>query len=210
MKELSVKQTQKMITYIAENMIEQETLLCELDGKIGDGDHGIGIARGFQAVTQEMKNDFSTINEVFQQSGFALMNSMGGASGIIFSSLFLGCLGESKQETELDISVLKRYFRNGLERIKQKGGASLGDKTMLDAFEPAVLSIEANEQKELADVVQKAAKAAQAGVEATKNYAAKFGRAKFLGERSIGFCDAGAMSVALIFRFAAEYLEKEG
>ena len=210
MKELSIKQTQHMLKYIADHMIEQEVLLCELDGKIGDGDHGIGIARGFQAVSEEMLKDFFTINELFQQAGFALMNSMGGASGIIFSSIFLGALSDTKQETELNISVLQRYFRNGLERIKQKGGAELGDKTMLDAFEPAVISIEGNKQEELNEVFRKAALAAQLGVEATKNYAAKFGRAKFLGERSIGHCDAGAKSVALIFGFASEYLEKEG
>lgn len=209
MKELSIKQTQEMLKYIAVHMIEQETLLCELDGKIGDGDHGIGIARGFQAISQEMEKDFSSINELFQQAGFALMNSMGGASGIIFSSIFLGGLGNSEQETALDLLIVQQYFRNGLERIKQKGGASLGDKTMLDAFEPAILSIEASDKEELDKVFQQAAQAAQEGVEATKNYVAKFGRAKFLGERSIGHCDAGAMSVALIFRFAADYLERE-
>lgn len=209
MKILSVGETQQLLIFIARQMVDKEDYLCELDGKIGDADHGIGIARGFQAVEAAMENQFLTINEVFSQAGFALMNAMGGASGIIFSSMFLGALADPKEEQELTVGLLKRYLKNGLIRIKEKGGASIGDKTMLDAFEPAVEKVQDYDGTDLYEVTLLAAKAAEEGAEKTKQYIAKFGRAKFLGERAVGFYDAGAVSVAFIFRFATTYLENK-
>lgn len=204
---LSVNQTEEMITYIAENMIKKEAELCELDGKIGDGDHGIGIARGFRSVLAEMDNTHDDVKEVFANAGFEMMNSMGGASGIVFSSIFLGSMTESPADS-LTVSNLKSYLESGLARVKKKGGAQLGDKTMIDAFEPAVEQLKSYTGEDLLEAFSILAKAADQGAENTKNYVAKFGRAKFLGERSLGSIDAGAVSVSLIFKFGNEYLLK--
>ncbi|MGX2945598.1 dihydroxyacetone kinase subunit DhaL [Enterococcus alishanensis] len=204
---LSVNQTEEMITYIAENMIKKEAELCELDGKIGDGDHGIGIARGFRSVLAEMDNTHDDVKAVFANAGFEMMNSMGGASGIVFSSIFLGAMTESPVDS-LTVSNLKNYLENGLARVKKKGGAQWGDKTMIDAFEPAVEQLKSYTGEDLVEAFSILAKAADQGAENTRNYVAKFGRAKFLGERSLGSVDAGAVSVSLIFKFGNEYLLK--
>lgn len=205
MKELSLAETKGLLSYIAEQMIEKESYLCELDGKIGDGDHGIGIARGFQSVLSEMEKEQDNVQTLFTNAGMAMMNSMGGASGIIFSAMFLGAMTEDSSE-QLTVVNLKRYLANGLVRIKQKGGAKLGDKTMIDAFEPAVAALNSYEEEDLTIAFERMRLAAKDGVEKTKEYAAAFGRAKFLGERSLGFCDAGATSVYLIFNYGHEYL----
>lgn len=208
MNKLSVSQTEAMIAFIAKNMIAKEAELCELDGKIGDGDHGIGIARGFQSVLEELKNSHADVQSVFANVGFEMMNSMGGASGIVFSSIFLGAMTEPAS-AELTVSVLKTYLANGLARVKKKGGAQLGDKTMIDAFEPAVEKLNDYSGDDLVEAFSLLATAASQGAEATKNYVAKFGRAKFLGDRSLGSVDAGAVSVSLIFKFGYDYLQEE-
>lgn len=205
MKELSLAETKGLLSYIAEQMIEKESYLCELDGKIGDGDHGIGITRGFQSVLSEMEKEQDNVQTLFTNAGMAMMNSMGGASGIIFSAMFLGAMTEDAAE-QLTVVNLKRYLANGLVRIKQKGGAKLGDKTMIDAFEPAVAALNSYAEEDLTIAFERMRLAAKDGVEKTKEYAAAFGRAKFLGERSLGFCDAGATSVYLIFNYGHEYL----
>lgn len=205
MKELSVTETKELLCYIAEQMIEKESYLCELDGKIGDGDHGIGIARGFQSVLTELENDHENVKDVFTNAGMAMMNSMGGASGIIFSAMFLGAMTEAADE-QLTVASLKAYLNNGLARIKQKGGAKLGDKTMIDAFEPAVDALNAYDGESLTIAFQLMQQEAEAGAEKTKAYVAAFGRAKFLGERALGFSDAGATSVSLIFTYGNEHL----
>lgn len=207
MNELSLTETKQLISYIAKKMTEQENFLCELDGKIGDGDHGIGIARGFQSVLKEMENDHEHVTEVFTNAGMAMMNSMGGASGIIFSAIFLGALSEDAA-SQLTVANLRAYMNNGLARIKKKGGAKLGDKTMIDAFEPAVEALNDYEGENLKTAFQLMKQEADAGVDKTKDYVAAFGRAKFLGERSLGFCDAGATSVSLIFTYGYDYLAR--
>lgn len=205
MKKLSVAGTKGLLTHISEQMIEKESYLCELDGKIGDGDHGIGIARGFRSVLIELENEHTNVKDVFTNAGMAMMNSMGGASGIIFSAMFLGAMKEDA-DVQLTVTNLKKYLTNGLERIKQKGGAKLGDKTMIDAFEPAVDALNAYEGDSLITAFRLMQQEAETGAEKTKDYVAAFGRAKFLGERSLGFCDAGATSVSLIFMYGNDYL----
>ena len=98
-------------------------------------------------------------------------------------------------------------MRASLDAVKHRGKAQLGDKTMVDALEPAVLALERQACAELEESLKAAALAAEEGVEKTKDYVAKFGRAKFLGERTLGYEDAGAVSVRVIFQTMKEYAE---
>lgn len=206
MDHLSVDDTQKMFIYVSNQLIESKERLCEIDGKIGDGDHGFGIERGFLAVKEKLScHSYETINQIFKDIGMVMLRSMGGASGVIFSSMFLG--GSSLPVVEkLDTESLALFMREGLEKVKAQGKAKLGDKTMVDAYEPAVIALEENKLSGLEAALKQALLAAEDGVNNTKQYQAKYGRAKFLFERSIGEQDAGATTVSLIFKAMHDYI----
>lgn len=216
---MNIQQTKEMVLAVCDAVIENKPLLTEVDGKIGDGDHGIGMALGMGKVKERLlAKDFQSVNEVFQETGMTMLESMGGASGVIFSALFFGGLKGLEKTDRLDGEFLTKMFRGALETIKKRGKAQPGDKTMVDALEPAVTAMEAARENWagtekrgdyfLTELLKIAAEAADCGVEKTKQYVAKFGRAKSLMERSVGYQDAGATSVAIIFHAMAEYTEK--
>lgn len=204
---LNAKEAKEMLLYIADKVIEQKPFLTDIDSAIGDGDHGIGMAGGMQKAKDKlMKQDFEDVYEVFLTAGKAMLMSMGGASGVIFGSLYMaGAKGE--QGTELTAESLAKMERKSLEAIKERGKASVGDKTMIDALEPAVIAMESTANQGLYEMLKAAEQAAAQGVEDSKEYIAKFGRAKSLMERAIGHQDAGATSVWLIFQGMREYVE---
>lgn len=198
MKKLTPRSCRDMMLAVSDKIISSENLLNEIDGATGDADHGVGMARGFTAVKDMLsKLEPQDINDVFKRCGMAMLSSMGGASGVIFSTLFMGGAMGAPSISEMDGSALAAFFSRALESIKKRGGADVGGKTMIDALAPAVSAmLEAGEDLELA--LQKGAEAAAGGFEATKSMVASFGRAKALGERSLGHGDAGAKSVELI------------
>ena len=136
-----------------------------------------------------------------------MLNSMGGASGVIFGSMFLSGIKGMDPLTELTAGNFAVIMRNSLEAIKTRGEAKVGDKTMVDAFEPAVIAMENGNQDDLAQMLADASEAARQGMENTKNYTAKFGRAKSLMERAIGYQDAGATSVSILFKAMYDYVK---
>lgn len=208
-KTLSVEQTTDMIIRACDAIVENKPYLTEVDSKIGDGDHGIGMAGGMEKAKAalEGKRPLADINSVFKLTGMTMLNSMGGASGVIFGSMFLGGIKNMETLTELDGDNLAKVLRGSLEAIKTRGGANLGDKTMIDALEPAVVALENGAKEDLVQLLFEAKAAAYQGVENTKNCIAKFGRAKSLLERAIGYQDAGATSVAIIFEAMYEYVK---
>lgn len=209
MKALTVDQTTDMIINVCNIIIENKPYLTEVDSKIGDGDHGIGMSGGMEKAKDALnqKRPFSDINSIFYTTGMAMLNSMGGASGVIFGTLFLGGVKNLEPVNELDGNLLTGIMRKSLEAIKDRGKAQLGDKTMIDALEPAVIALEKGNKEDLVQLLSDAKDAAWQGVENTKSYVAKFGRAKSLLERAIGFQDAGATSVALIFDGMYKYVQ---
>lgn len=212
MEKLSIEQAKEMLIYVADRIIENKPYLTEIDSAIGDGDHGIGMAGGMQKAKAklEAQESFDSVYDVFAMAGKAMLMSMGGASGVIFGSLYLAGAKGMEPGTELTAEDLAAMERKSLEAIKERGKASIGDKTMVDALEPAVEAMEAASHKGLLEMLKEAEKAAYQGVENTKGQLAKYGRAKSLLERAIGHQDAGATSVAIIFRSMREFVEKEG
>lgn len=207
MKTLSIAQTKDMLYRIADTVIANVPLLTEVDSVIGDGDHGVGMGGGMEKAKealQKLENP-SDINSLYKNMGMAMLNSMGGASGVIFGTMFLGGVKGAATMTELDCATMREMSRKSLDSIKQRGQAQVGDKTMVDAYEPAVLAMEAYEGDDLTEMLTLAAQAAKQGVENTKNCIAKFGRARYLGERAIGHQDAGATSVAIIFEAMRDF-----
>ncbi|MFD1388275.1 dihydroxyacetone kinase subunit DhaL [Oceanobacillus oncorhynchi subsp. oncorhynchi] len=210
-KKLDAAQTKAMILYAGEKIRENKPLLTKVDSAIGDGDHGIGMSVGFEKVEENLKNqEFTTVNDIFKTTGMSMVQSMGGASGVIFGTMFLGGVKDLDSKSELDVPVLSEIFSASLEAIKQRGKASLGDKTMIDALEPAVngLKESVTDSATLLEALKKAEENAADGVENSKNYIAKFGRAKSLGERALGNQDAGATSVWIVFKSMREWVEQ--
>lgn len=208
---LTAEDAREMLMYIADKVIDKKPYLTEIDSAIGDGDHGIGMAGGMQKAKTKLENLDSKGNvyAVFETAGKAMLMSMGGASGVIFGSLYLAGAKGVDAKTELTSADLAAMERKSLEAIKERGKAEVGDKTMVDALEPAVRAMEANKDKPLLEMLKAAEEAARQGVEDTKGYVAKFGRAKSLMERAIGHQDAGATSVWLILQGMREFVENQ-
>jgi dihydroxyacetone kinase phosphoprotein-dependent L subunit len=210
---ITASQVKDMFLYVGEKVVESKPLLTKIDSAIGDGDHGIGMSVGFTKAEENLKaNEFTTVNDVFKTIGMSMISSMGGASGIIFGTMFVGGIRGLEPKNSLDLHLLASIYDKALEAIKVRGKADLGDKTMIDAFQPAVeaLKVSAAEGGSLVEGLKKAEVAALQGVENTKDYVAKFGRAKSLGERAIGHQDAGATTVSIILRSMKEWLEGQG
>lgn len=208
---INIQNAKGMLIYIADKIIGQKPYLTEIDSAIGDGDHGIGMAGGMQKAKDKLNKQetFESVYDVFAIAGKAMLMSMGGASGVIFGSLYLSGAKGMEAKPELTASDLAAMERKSLEAIKERGKAQVGDKTMVDALEPAVIAMEENAEKGLFEMLKAAEAAAAEGLENTKGYTAKFGRAKSLMERAVGHQDAGATSVYLIFQGMREYVESK-
>ncbi|MCF2679850.1 dihydroxyacetone kinase subunit L [Faecalicatena contorta] len=207
--ELSAEDARNMLLYIADKVIAKKPYLTEIDSAIGDGDHGIGMAGGMQKAKKKLLKMQGVENayEVFETAGQAMLMSMGGASGVIFGSLYLAGAKGMDPKAVITAEDLAKMERKSLTAIQKRGKAEVGDKTMVDALAPAVDALEANCDKSLLEMLKAAEEGARQGMENTKNYVAKFGRAKSLLERAIGHQDAGATSVWLIFQGMREFVE---
>jgi phosphoenolpyruvate---glycerone phosphotransferase subunit DhaL len=187
---------------------EHAAELTRLDSAIGDGDHGTNMNRGLKAAVQRLDGlegdqDFGS---VFKAVGMALIGKVGGASGPLYGSLFLGMAKELGDATEVEDERLAAALRAGYDSVVTRGKAQLEDKTMLDAWHPALESLDAAlaEGKELGPALDEAAAAAEAGMKATIPMIARKGRASYLGERSRDHQDPGATSTQLILQTLAD------
>lgn len=207
--ELNAADARNMLIYIADKIIAKKPYLTEIDSAIGDGDHGIGMAGGMQKARKKLlkMEEEENVYAVFEAAGKAMLLSMGGASGVIFGSLYLAGAKGMEASGALTAKDLAEMERKSLAAIQERGKAEVGDKTMVDALVPAVAAMEENYGKGLLAMLQAAEEAAAKGVEDTKKYQARFGRAKSLMERAIGYQDAGATSVWLILQGMREFVE---
>jgi len=207
--ELCAEDARNMLLYVADKIIANKPYLTDVDSAIGDGDHGIGMAGGMQKAKKKLLQMAGEENAyaLFEAAGKAMLLSMGGASGVIFGSLYLAGAKDVDAKASLCAEDIAKMERKSLVAIQERGKAQLGDKTMVDALIPAVEAMEANYDKGLLEMLKAAEAAAAQGVEDTKKYLAKFGRAKSLMERAIGYQDAGATSVWLIFQGMREFVE---
>ncbi len=195
-----------MLLYLCQQMIGYTDTLTQADKAIGDGDHGIGMARGFEAVRQKLEaGSFAALDELFKTAGMTLITSIGGASGVVFGTWFRDGAKSLAGVTALDSRVLSAWLVDGLAAVKERGKAEPGDKTMVDALEPAAVRSSRVASAPLDEALAAVTEAARAGMEATKDMIASGGRAKTLGERSRGYPDPGAVSTYLILKSMWEY-----
>jgi dihydroxyacetone kinase phosphoprotein-dependent L subunit len=200
MNSMNCEQVRQMLLATADRIIRNEPYLTRIDSAIGDGDHGLGMKNGMIAAKKylEMQKGESNVYSLYTGMADAMQKAMGGASGMIFSTLFAGNAAEKEPSSKITPAELASQIREGLEAIKKLGHAEVGDKTMVDALEPAVMAMQENTGS-FEEMFRAGEATAKAGMEKTKEYIARFGRAKSLGERSIGHQDAGATSTWLIF-----------
>jgi dihydroxyacetone kinase-like protein len=182
--------------------------LNTLDREIGDGDHGENMDRGFQAILPKLDalTDAATPAELLKTLAATLISTVGGAAGPLYGTAYLKAAGAVTGATELDGAAVVALLTAGRDGIVLRGKAETGDKTMIDAWTPAVdAAIEAEAAGATPDLIlAAAADAAEAGAVATEPLVARKGRASYLGERAIGHRDPGATSTALILRCAAD------
>lgn len=205
---LDLSDTIEMVKQVALSIIDSEPYLTDADRNLGDGDHGLGMERGMKAVIEKIESSsFNQISDVFKSAGMAMMSSMGGASGALFGTLFRNGGKALDGEETLNSEGLKNFLNAANDGVKLRGGASPGDKTMIDALEPAAREASENSLP-LYELISLVSQAADRGKEESKDMIATMGRAKTLGERSLGHPDAGACSVAIILKSMSEFINQ--
>lgn len=188
-----------MFSAAAKAIAENEIFLCKLDAVCGDGDHGTAAKGAMNAAASAFENaEGKSLKDALFSAGCAALSNSNGSTSTLFGSLFMGMSeGLSDAEKEVDATLLAKIFKSALASLRTNTKADIGDKTLMDSLIPAVEALDG--KNSVADALEAASAAARNGAENTKNLQAKFGRAKNLGEKSIGSQDAGASSIAMIF-----------
>lgn len=196
---MDVKQTKLMIKAIADSISKNQEWLTELDAAIGDGDHGVNLARGFNNAYRRISEN-SLPYEIFRDVAMMLMSEVGGSSGPLFGSFFVKMAMKFRNLESVSPELFGEAFSDGVNGVISLGKASPGDKTMLDALVPACEAFKSALLKEsnMVYALTEAHKAAKQGAEDTVPLIAKRGRASFLGEKTKGHKDPGAASSALM------------
>ncbi len=199
---LNVNNIISLVEKMSDIIIENEVYFCELDSVAGDGDFGMSVAKGFKQLKQDW-NELSKddIGAFLKDCGMVITEYCGGASGPIWGSAFRSAAKYAAGKKELNLSELAQMLQNAVDGIQKRGGAKLGDKTLLDALIPTVESLKnsAEAGEEMLAAMKKGAQAAVDGAEKTKEMVASKGRASYVGERSINYPDAGAVAIGVIF-----------
>jgi len=186
---------------------ENRQRLTEMDQAVGDGDFGISLDRGFTAVQAELSaNPPADLPSAFKNVATVLIKTMGGSSGPLLGTFFLRAGATCAGKSELAAADVVALFQAGVEGLQQRGKAERGDKTMMDAWLPAVDAMRGAVEAGggLAEVLDRGAAAAEAGAQATVAMQARKGRGSYLGERSVGHPDPGAIAVHLLLKAAAD------
>lgn len=201
--------TEKLISAIrkiAAKIEAEKAFLTELDNVIGDGDHGINLARGFAAVEEKLGGlADKEPGDVLKTVGMTLVSTVGGASGPLYGTGFMKMGTALKGKGDITVPDFLEGLQAAIEGIMQRGRSTKGEKTMLDAMIPAKAAIEAKwaEATDAKAAFDAGVAAAWEGVEFTKTIAATKGRASYLGERSIGHQDPGATSFTMLLEIVA-------
>ena len=199
---IGIEDIGRMIRSAADKIRANRDELSKLDSAIGDGDHGTTIARAMTIAEKHIEeSDKKDLKGLLKDVGWGVMGVDGGATGPLLGSFLMGLSNGIGEENEIDSTSMAAMFEAGLAGVRRQSKAQVGDKTMMDALLPAIdairQSIDAG--KSIKQALQNASEAAEKGAVSTKEFKARFGRARNLGDRTIGFQDPGATSIALIF-----------
>ncbi len=201
---LDVEQLRKVLADMSQAIYDARDELSEADRETGDGDHGSGMARGFSAARDAvLAADLNTVGDAFKAVGMAVLSTSGGASGAVFGTMFRAPAKVLTGDV-LDGESYATALEASAEQVAKRGKAERGHKTMLDALIPAAEAARAVAGEDLSVVARAAAVAAEEGSAATKDMIATIGKAKSLGERSIGYRDPGSISVSIMLKSIAD------
>ncbi len=199
-------------------IVDNAVYFAQLDSVVGDGDFGYSLRNGWEVVLSDYDTfDRTSAGTILKKIGLTLAAKVGGVSGPIWGTAFLRAGAAAGDKTELTPDDVIAILRAAIVGIMARGGASLGEKTLLDALVPATDSLEASfadpasRQDHGVEAIQKAADVATKAAEETKGMLAMRGRAAYTGERSIGSVDAGATAIGIILQaIATAWREKHG
>jgi dihydroxyacetone kinase-like protein len=204
---LDAASARAMLIAVSRTMIDNTDVLTDADLAIGDGDHGVGMQRGFEAARSALEADESdSVEAAFKAAGTAILSRTGGAAGAVFGTLFRAGAKAFAQENKIDAASFANFLQESLAAVMKRGGATEGQKTMVDALAPAARAARDKSDSGLKAATAAAYDAALAGVEATRGMIATTGKARSLAERSLGHPDPGAISVSLILRAIRDYV----
>ncbi len=209
---LRAPDVKQILVEITTRVMQAKDELNNMDSACGDGDFGTSMWISFSNARKQIdelpSNDVGTM---LLTAGQAILSSAGGAAGPVFGSFFIEAGKVAKEKDELDVADLARMFDASLNRIKRQGGAKVGDKTVVDTLEPAVNALKEDVAKNvgLSESLRNAASASRTGCESTKGIVARHGKARYLGEQTLGYVDPGAHVMAIIFEAFAKSQKTE-
>lgn len=194
-----------IILSVADRIIENRAYLSEIDGKIGDGDHGVNMAKGFGMAAERIRGNDVSLATALDTLGAVLMTEIGGSMGPLYGVMFTQFAETIEKSPSIDAKTFSAMLTSGLDGVQAIGAAKVGDKTLLDTLVPAIEAFNsANaDGKPFPEALDALVVAAEKGRDGTRDLVAKIGRASRLGERSLGVLDAGATSCALILKALA-------
>jgi dihydroxyacetone kinase-like protein len=201
--------TRDMLVAVSTALIDQTDILTDADLAIGDGDHGIGMRRGFEAALAALKDaEPESAEAALKATGTAILSNTGGAAGAVFGTLFRAGSKAFSAGGDFDGEGFARFLEEGLAAVMKRGGVTEGQKTMVDALAPAARAAREAGGQGLAAATSAATAGALKGVEASRAMIATTGKARSLGERSIGHPDPGAISISLILKAMQDFVAK--
>jgi len=209
MSNIDAKKIIQTLLHVAAKVESNKDYLCELDGAVGDGDHGVSMTIGMRAVTRAIKNlpDSVLPADVFQSAADAYADGVGATIGPLYEAAFAAAAKAAQGKSNLNhVEDWALVYEAMAQSVKTLGQAELGDKTMLDSFFPAVEHIRnlASQNSSLNDALSSTGQVALAAAISTKDLVPKRGRAARLGDRAVGHQDAGATSLAIVLQGFAE------
>ena len=197
-----------LIDRAAAVIAEHAAELTQLDQAIGDGDHGINMARGFGAIAEQAEALAALpLNQALQKAGMALVMKVGGASGPLYGSLLMS-MGKAMPEAPTSLAEVSSAVAEGVAAVQKRGKSAPGEKTMLEVLVPVLQAMQADDGSGLSATLARLRAVADEGLESTRPMQATKGRASYLGERSVGHLDPGARSSALLVHAATDVLEE--
>ncbi|RDW20635.1 dihydroxyacetone kinase subunit DhaL [Oceanobacillus chungangensis] len=201
----------KQVTEVIEN---EKDYLCELDRKLGDGDHGVTMSIGWQSVNEKLDTellDETDCGKISSVVGMTFLNAVGSSVGPLYATGFIKGAKVLKNKTELTDSDIAEFWVAFVNGVKERGKAQVGDKTIVDTLDPFAKKLEAKfaESQDILAAFSEAVQAGERGMESTKDLISKIGRSSRLGERSLGVQDPGATSAYLIIETFQKVLEVE-
>ncbi|HHW92070.1 MAG TPA: dihydroxyacetone kinase subunit L [Firmicutes bacterium] len=207
---MTLEDVELIVRTMADVALENERYFSDLDAVMGDADFGVSLADGFRAVLKGWdSHDRTSITSFLMKISTIILANTGGCSGPIWGTLFMRCAMGAKGKTDLTLPDIIAMLRSAIEGIKARGGAEIGDKTLLDALDPAVRAMEEwPAPKDLLGAFQAGADAATAAIEGTRGWVARRGRQSFTGERSVGTLDPGIVAVATMMQAIVKKLKE--